>query len=656
LLRHVITSPCINVNSLLDYVPPVSYYIGLDRSTLQHYVLKQLLLQTRKELTFVEYPDTTMPRVFRERVGQLGDRACVAYKNNNGEYVDISWNEMNDMVRNLGLFFLSRGIARNDKIALFAANRFEWWVADLAILSIGAVNVPIYATNSASEAEYIISNSDTRICLVGTEEQLGKILEARANLPELDDVIVFDHCGEDFPGVTQFRTALDEGRTYDDPEEFDRQLEMGSTEDLATIIYTSGTTGEPKGVMLSHRNLLVNVLQSIGVHPEYFDEEHTFLSFLPLSHGYERIVGFYIPIYGGNKVVFAESFAKVLQNFQEVRPTFIVSVPRLYEKIRAGILAKVDKAPALKKALFTWAMGIARKNLPYKCNNRSRRGLFALQYRLADRLVFSKLKEALGMDRIALAFSGGGALSVPDLEFFLGMDMNVLEGYGLTEASPSISTNLPHRIKPGTIGPPLEDTQIKISDTGELLVKGPQIMMGYYKDPAATEAAFTEDGFLRTGDMAEEDEDGFIRITGRLKDIIITSGGKNIAPQNIESSLITSPFIEQAAVIGENRKFLSALVVPEFKALENWCRNQGLTFDSRQDMIHHEKVIRLFESEIKALTGHFAQVMQIRRFMIMYHEWSQETGELTPTLKIKRDAINRKYADHIEELYADAKT
>jgi len=595
-----------------------------------------------------------MPKVFQERVCQHGDQACVAYKNDQGQYIDISWNQMNTMVRHLGQFFLSRGIARNDKITLFSANRFEWWVADLAILSIGAVNVPIYATNSSSEAEYIIHNSDARICLVGTQEQMEKVLEAKTNLPRLQEIIVFDPCREDSPGVISFPTALDRGRDYDDPQEFDRRLQMGASEDLATIIYTSGTTGEPKGVMISHRNIIANVLQSIGVHPNYFEEEHVFLSFLPLSHGYERIVGFYIPIYGGKKVVFAESFSKVLQNFREVRPTFIVSVPRLYEKIRAGVLAKVNEAPALKKALFNWAMGVARRNLPYKCEDRRRRGLFALQYRLADRLVFAKLKKALGMDRIALAFSGGGALSVPDLEFFLGMDMNVLEGYGLTEASPSLSTNLPYRIKPGTIGPPLEDTLIKISEDGELLAKGPQVMMGYYKKETETEAVFTEEGFLRTGDMAEEDEDGFIRITGRFKDIIITSGGKNIAPQKIESSLAASHFIEQVAVIGENRKFLSALIVPSFKNLGKWCQRQDISLNGRQEMLGNEKVIKLFEEEIENSTRQFARVMQIRRFRLMEHEWSQDGGELTPTLKIKRNAISRKYADLIEDLYAHA--
>ncbi|MDX9762673.1 MAG: AMP-dependent synthetase/ligase [Desulfomonilia bacterium] len=597
------------------------------------------------------FRETSVGAIFQNRVQELGDQACVAYKNAQGVYTDISWRRMDEMVRKVGCYLLSKGIKPGDKVALFSPNRYEWWVVDLAILSVGAVNVPIYATNSAQEARYIIINSDAVMCFAGEREHLDKVLKVRGETPELREVVIFDDLESPVEGVLDLRAVMEAGIGYDGRAEFDARIRGIKPGDMATIIYTSGTTGDPKGVMLSHDNFISNVNQLYSVDPELFKEEHTLLSFLPLSHSFERTVGYYSALNAGKKVCFAQDFSKILQNLQEVKPTLIVSVPRLYEKIHAGILSKVSQAPPVKKALFNWAMSLARKNLPYICHDRPRKGLFAIQYAVADKIIFSKLKAALGMDRLRFALSGGGPLSVSDAEFFLGMGIKVCEGFGLTETAPVTHGNRPDHIKPGTVGPALKDTLVKIGEGGEVLIKGPQVMMGYYKDEEATKEVMTEDGYFRTGDIGEIDSDGYLKITGRIKDIIVTSGGKNISPQNIENSLKTSAFIEQVAVIGDNRKYLSALIVPAFDELESWAKNNGVPYGSRRELLEHPEVNKLYESEIKEYTQYFARVEQIRKFRLLDTEWSQQTDELTPTLKVKRRVISVKYAREIETMY-----
>ena len=598
-----------------------------------------------------KYPENSMAAIFQNRVEEHTTKACVAYKNAQGQYVDISWNEMNDMVWNLGCFLLSKGIAPLDKVALFSPNRYEWWVSDLAILSTGGVNVPIYATNSAEETRYVIENSDSKLCFVGTKSHLDRVLAVKPKLPGLGDIIIYDDLPDPPPGVITFKEALKQGAAYGKREELDKRIREIKLDNLATLIYTSGTTGNPKGVMLSHKNFVSNVNQIYDSAPDVFKDDHVLLSFLPLSHSFERTCGYYLPLFTGKKVVFAEDFSKILQNFQEVRPTFVVSVPRLYEKIHAGILAKLPEAPPMKQKIFHWALGIAKKNLPYACNNKPRTGLFALQYKLADKLVFSKLKAALGMDRLKLASSGGGPLSVSDAEFFLGMGILIVEGFGLSETTPVTNVNRIGMIKPGTVGPPVRDTIVKIGEGGEVLIKGPQVMMGYYKNEAATKEVFTDDGFFRTGNIGEIDEQGRLKITGRIKDLIITSGGKNISPQNLENSIKGSSFVEQVAVIGDNRKYLSALIVPAWAELEGWAKANNIAFSSRADLIANTEVNRLFEQEIERCTQDYARVEQIRKFRLLEKEWSQETDELTPTLKLKRRVISQKYAKEIETMY-----
>jgi long-chain acyl-CoA synthetase len=596
------------------------------------------------------FPETSMAAVFQNRVAKYKDKACVAYKIN-GRYKEISWNRMNEMVRALAGFLLSKGTKKGDTISIFSTNRYEWWVTDLAALSMNAVDVPIYPTNSAKEAHYILDNSEATMCFVGTKDQMNKVLEAKKDLPKLRDIIVFDELSEKVPGVIPFAEALSIGKAFDEDGLLDRRIAGINPADPATIIYTSGTTGNPKGVLLSHTNILVNTLQSTDIGGHYWNMDFEFLSFLPLSHGYERIAGYYMAINQGRTVYFAESFAKIVENMREVRPGFIISVPRLFEKLHAGVMAKASEAPPNKQKIFNWAMQVARKNIPYTCRDRKRTGLFALEYSLADKLVFSKLKKALGIDNLKVAISGGGALGVSDIEFFLGMDIRVLEGFGITECSPCTNCNKPGHIKPGTCGPADLYTEEKLAEDGELLIKGPQVMLGYYKDEKATKEAFTEDGYLKTGDIAEFDADGFLKITGRKKEIIVTAGGKNIAPLNIETSLTASRYIEQVAIIGEKRKYLSALIVPAFGELQAWAKNNNIDHADHEALVKNTAVRNLFETEIARCTKDLGQVEQIRQFTLLGSEWSQETGELTPTLKIKRKVIDKKYAPLIELMY-----
>jgi long-chain acyl-CoA synthetase len=445
--------------------------------------------------------------------------------------------------------------------------------------------------------------------------------------------------------------ALKEGKAAAKGEEIDKRLIPIKIDDVATIIYTSGTTGNPKGVMLTHNNFVSNVNQIYAVDPVEFGGDHTFLSFLPLAHSLERTVGYYLAIFTGKKVAFAESTEKLLENFTDIRPTFLVSVPRIYEKVHSGLLAKMSTASPIAKTLFNWAMGVARENLPYISQGRARTGLFALKYGLADQLIFSKIKKTLGMDRLSGAISGGAPLSLSDAEFFLGMGIRLFEGFGLTETTPVTHTNTPKLIKAGTVGPAVKDTIVKIGEDGEILIKGPQVMKGYYKNEAATKEAFTDEGFFRTGDIGEIDKDGYLKITGRIKDIMVTSGGKNISPQNLENSLLGSAFIEQVATIGDNRKYLSALIVPAFAALESWAKEKGITFAGRGDLIKNPDVLKLYEQEIEAQMKDYARVEQIRKFQLLEKEWSQDTGEMTPTLKLKRKVIQKKYEPEIEAMY-----
>ena len=598
----------------------------------------------------------SIPVMFREQVAVKRDAAMCAYRGSEGKFVDISWLEMDSMSRSLGKYLISRGIKAGDKVAIFSANRYEWWVADLGILSTGAINVPVYPTNTAKETQYVLEDSDTRICFVGTKDHMQKVLEIIDALPMLEEIIVFDEVAVNHPKVITFKQALEKGKVIDDKGELDQRVKDINPNAVATFIYTSGTTGNPKGVMLSHNNMTTNAEQWKALSPGVIDTmPHVALSFLPLSHVFERTITYYgACVSAGHKVYFAKDIASVLSDMVEVRPTIFASVPRVFEKMHAGILAKVATAPPLKQKLFNWAMDVAKRNLPYVCNGKKRTGLFALEYALAHKLIISKLLHAIGLDRVVIGGSGGGPLSAADAEFFIGMGMMVLEGFGMTETSPLALANVPGHIRPGTVGKPLVLTECKIGEGGELLIKGPQVMLGYYKNEAATKEAFTSDGFLKTGDIAEINSEGDFKITGRIKDLIITSGGKNISPQNIEGDLMYSPYIDYVALVGDGRNYVTALIVPAFDALEPWAKDNGISAANRSELVKHEKVKEFYAAQIKEQTKEYGQVEQIKKFTLLDNAWSQESGELTPTLKLKRRIILEKYKNLVDQMYKDA--
>ncbi|HPP81586.1 MAG TPA: long-chain fatty acid--CoA ligase [Deltaproteobacteria bacterium] len=597
------------------------------------------------------YSEKHVPGIFHNRAERYQYETFVRYKHA-GKYTAVSWKEMQNRVIKTGLGLISLGCEPRDMIGIFSENCWEWIVADLAALSIGCTDVPIYATNSGAEAAYIINDSGTKVLFVSDKEHLDKILSVRKRLDSLTKIVTF----EKIEGAPEDVMGLDElmalGEAFADRDAFERRLNAIDPEDLATLIYTSGTTGQPKGVMLTHANFVANLMQSYASHPIIGHDDEA-LSFLPWSHSLGRTVSLYLMIHIGAVISLAESFSTVLENMQETRPTLMVSVPRLFEKIHAGILAKADKAPPLKKKLFEWALGVADRAVDYVVQRKAMPGVLKAQYDIADALVFKKLREALGLDRIRIFISGGGPLSTDIDRFFNGIGIPVHNGYGLTETSPVTNVNRFDVFAFGSVGPALPDTQVRIADDGEILIKGPQVMKGYYNKPDDTKAAFTHDGWFMTGDIGRMDERGCLYITDRKKDIIVTAGGKNIAPQNIENTLVADLYIEQAVVIGEGRKYLSALIVPNFKELGEYAKKQGISFNTNEDLVRKPEIVAFYEAKIRDLMKDYARVEQIRKFTLLGREFSIDTGELTPTLKIKRKVVNENYKEAIEAMYKD---
>ncbi|HEY5907771.1 MAG TPA: long-chain fatty acid--CoA ligase, partial [Vicinamibacteria bacterium] len=491
-----------------------------------------------------------------------------------GAWRDISSDEFRTAVEEVSMGLRSLGVEPGDRIGLLSENRPEWAYADLASLCAAALDVPIYATLLPAQVLYILNDSQARICFVSTAAQAKKVLEVRAQAKTLQHVVLFD--AEPCPGTLPLAELRAQGREAlaKDPGAVRKRAAEAQPGDLATLIYTSGTTGDPKGVMLTHSNLVSNVLAAsapfAGMGPG-----DTALSFLPLCHVFERMGGHYLLLRKGVTIAYAESVEKVPENMLEVRPSLMLSVPRLYEKIYSRIHERVAADPPLRQKIFRWAIGVGRERFQAQVQGTSPGLLLRLHAALADRLVFQKIRARTG-GRLRLFVSGGAPLSREIAEFFGAVGLLILEGYGLTETSPVISVNLPQRMKPGTVGPPIEGVEVKIAEDGEILTRGPHVMKGYYNKPDATAEAIDKDGYFHTGDIGMLDGDGFLVITDRKKDILVTSGGKNIAPQPIENKLKTNAFIAEVVMVGNKRHYPAALVIPKFEALEKWARAQGL--------------------------------------------------------------------------------
>ena len=605
--------------------------------------------------TVEKYEERSIPAIFRNRAQDFPDRIFARYRTAEG-WKDITWRESLERVDAAASWLIGSGIQADDKISIFSENRPEWAFADLAVLSAGAADVTIYATNSGPEAAYIVNDSDSRFCFCSGKDQLNRLLSVKDTMPNLEKIIVFDDIVSDDPIVVSFAAVLREGKEKPLPDEIALRINNINPENIMTLIYTSGTTGNPKGVMLTHFNMVRQATQFLEHHP--FDFDVTALSILPLSHSLERTIGYHCILYKGQTIAYCRGPEHLLEDLTAIRPTAFLVVPRVLEKIYEGIMTNVEKAPASKKRIFRWTVRVGRKAVPYIITNRKIPFFLRKKYNLAEKMVFSKLREALGMDKLRVVGMGGAPLSTYINEFFQAIKIEVHAGYGLTETSPVTHVHTYKEIMPiklGSVGPALPETQCVIADDGEILIKGPQVMKGYYKQPEATQEVFTEDGWFKTGDIGFIESDGYLTITDRKKDIIITAGGKNVAPQVLENKFKSDTLIEQIAIIGDRRKYLVALIAPNFDALSAWASRNSIADMDHARLIKNPAVMGKYREIIEGFNAEFGRVEQVKQFALIERPFTQETGELTPTLKVKRRVIEQKYSDIIETLYGESK-
>jgi long-chain acyl-CoA synthetase len=565
-----------------------------------------------------------------------------------GVYRPISTAEFGERVKRFCLGLKELGHKKGDKLVILSENRPEWVMSDLANLCGGGVTVPIYTTLVPEAVKYIINNSDARFVVVSGEELWAKIKAVKKDLKKVRHFISM----ADKPpaGVLSWREVLDKGAKRAQKKgkagEFEKLVAQVKPQDEASIIYTSGTTGIPKGVILTHRNFLSNVMTCVPLVD--ITCRDTVLSFLPLSHVLERMVMFCYT-YVGATIAFAESVEAVAQNLLEIKPHIMVSVPRVFEKIYARVMDQVLAGSGLKRKIFFWALKVGKDCGRRRLEKEPTPAFLERKRKLAHKLVFSKIIAKTG-GRIRYFLSGGAPLSKDIAEFFHAMGLIILEGYGLTETSPVISLNTFENMRFGAVGKPIPGVEVKIAKDGEIMTKGPHVMKGYYKKPAETREVLSK-GWFKTGDIGHIDKDGFVVITDRKKDLIITSGGKNIAPQPIENILKTIPYISNAVVVGDRKKFVSALVIPDFEKLEAWAKKKGLSFASRADMVRDERVVSFLWSVVDKATPGLASYERIKQVALLDREFEIEADEITPTLKVKRNIIERKYRDLIASLY-----
>jgi long-chain acyl-CoA synthetase len=551
-------------------------------------------------------------------------------------------NKLSAGLLKLGIGAGSMQVEQQDKVALISRNRPEWLMLDFACQQIGAILCPIYPTTNTNELAYIFNDAAVKLAFVSGDEILNKVLDIRTKVDSLQEIISFDAAA---PEVRYWKSLI-ENINETDLEQVEKVKATILAEHCATIIYTSGTTGFPKGVMLSHKNIVTNVLNGVRSFPFEENVNGKTLSFLPLNHIFERMVSF-IFIYTAHSIYFAESMETIGDNLKEVQPTIFCTVPRLLEKVYEKIEAKGAALTGVKRKLFDWAVELANNY-----DNRKSGGIsYNIQLALANKLIFSKWREALG-NNLQGIISGGAACQVRLIRIFTAAKIPIYEGYGPTENSPVISVNSRggNRVKFGTVGPVIQGQEVKLLDDGEICVKGPSVMMGYYKQPQLTSETIV-DGWLHTGDIGVFEEDIYLKITDRKKELFKTSGGKYVAPQPIENKMKESPFVEQIMIIGAEQKFVGALIVPSMPNLKEWMRTQDIAFTTNEDAVHHPKVRGLYRELIESFNKFFNHVEQVKKFELLPHEWTIDSGELTPTLKLKRKVIMEKFKPAIERIY-----
>ncbi|RXQ97321.1 long-chain fatty acid--CoA ligase [Ancylomarina salipaludis] len=588
----------------------------------------------------------------RQRFEKFGDKVAMSYKNeDSGEWVDVSWCEFGIQTRQVSKALLKLGIGIQESVAIFSQNMPEWIVADLAVMSVRGVTVPIYPTNSTAEAKYIIQDASVQAIFVGEQEQYDRTMELLGECSQVKMVIVFDKAVKinDHQHTMYWDEFIEMGKASRLGKEFDARFETANLDDLATLIYTSGTTGEPKGVMIDHNNI-TSVLRSHDKELAVGDDEVS-LSFLPLSHVYERGWTFFC-LHRGYKIYFNRDPKQIGPTMKEARPTLMCTVPRIYEKIYSAIQDKSKDASGIKKKILNWSLKIGElRNNQYKRFEKKVPFGLKLKYKLADKLVLSKFRDIFG-GRINFTPCGGAPLSSEIIAFFHSVGINVKMGYGLTETMATVCLYGDTHIDFNTTGKTLNGVEIKIGENDEILVKSPGVMRGYYKKPEET-AKVMKDGWFCTGDAGRIDENGNLTITDRIKDLMKTSGGKYVAPQKLETTLVNDQFIEQVAVIGDCQKYVTALAVPAFEPLRQYAKKHNISFDSIEELITHSQIVEFFEKRFEDMQKEFSRFEKIKKFTLLPKEFSMEAGEITSTLKLKRKVIQEKYKHLIEKMYKD---
>ena len=591
--------------------------------------------------------------LFWEQASALGGRVAQRVKTTGG-WKDVSWRELGDEVREVGLGLVALGRQPRDAVGILSQTRAEWVRADFAVLSNGGVTIPVYATYPPETLTYIARDSEMRTLFVEDAQQLGKALTAAPDVPSLDSIVVIQGAapaggGSGRPRVLDWQTLRTLGRGPHPSDALEQRLRAIKSVDVATIVYTSGTTGPPKGVVQTHGNHLAAldmIARVTGVR-----EGDTHLLFLPLAHSFARMESF-LGIRLGLVTAFAESIERLPENLREVSPDFICSVPRVFEKVYAKILSGVAAAPPLRRRIFHWALSVGRRASRLEREGRPIPGTLGVQRKVADRLVFGKLRAALG-GRLRFCVSGGAPLAPEIAEFFHAAGILIMEGYGLTETCPILASNHPGAYKFGTVGRPFAGIDLRIAEDGEILARGPNIAHGYYRKPEETAAVFESGGWFHTGDIGEIDRDGYLKITDRKKDLIKTSGGSYVAPQHIENLLKGDPFVSQALVEGDRRPYPIALLTLNAEELGKLARERGLGDKPVADLVSHPAVMERVRRIVDAVNAHLASYAQVKRFAVLPADFTQEGGELTPTLKVKRRDVRAKHADLIDSLYRD---
>lgn len=558
-----------------------------------------------------------------------------------GVWTHYSTQDYVNNVNHLSYGLLQLGVGRGDKVAIISFNRPEWNFADFGASQLGAVTVPMYPTIGEADYKYILNDAEAKIVFVENEEIYAKVARIRDQVPSLQKIFSFDH----IPGLPLWKELAELGRNHPDPDKVNELKDLVKPDDLMTLIYTSGTTGTPKGVMLSHSNILSNVREAQKVCP--VTDQHKVLSFLPLCHIFERMIC-YLYHYVGASIYYAESMDTIGDNLKEVKPFAFSTVPRLLEKVYDKIMAKGYELTGVKRKLFFWAIDLGLK---YELNN-ANGWWYHQKLKIADKLIFSKWREALG-GNVGVIVSGAAALQPRLARIFTAAGVNVLEGYGLTETSPVITVNhIEHENRMfGSVGVVLDNVEVKIAEDGEILCKGPNVMMGYYKLPEATKEAIDAEGWFHTGDIGVIVDGKFLKITDRKKEVFKTSGGKYIAPQPMENKFKESPFIEQIMVIGEGEKHPAALIVPAWDYLKQWCEKNGITWGTREEIVRNPQIVQVYQHEVDHFNKGYGDWETIKKFELIAGEWSIDGGEMTPTLKLKRKPIMQKYQALVEKIY-----